>query len=99
MLELTTLADLEATPHAPVFEGGEPRTIRLELDADERVPAHSHPDRTVVLHVLSGRLAVDLDDGTHEVAGGQLVRFAGDREISPLAVEPTSAVVVLAPSG
>lgn len=98
MVELTTLADLESTPHAPVFEGGEPRTIRLELDEDERVPAHSHPGTTVVIHVLSGRVALDLDDETHEVAAGQLVRFSGDRQISPLAREPTTGVVVLAPT-
>lgn len=98
MVELTTLADLEGAPHAAVFGDGEPRTIRLQLDADERVPPHTHPGTTVVIHVVSGHLALDLDDETHDVRAGELVRFAGDREISPLARVPTTAVVVLSPT-
>ncbi len=94
---VTTLADLDDHPHATVFEG-EPRTIRLELDADESVPAHSHPGRTVVLHVVAGHLAVDLDGTTHDLRAGQVLRCDGDREIAPTAHEPTTALVVLAPT-
>lgn len=98
MVEISALANLTERPHAPVFDGGEVRAIRLALDADERVPAHSHPDATVLIHVLTGEIALDLDEETHEIEAGQLVRFDGDREVSPLAREPSTAVVVLAPT-
>ena len=97
MPELTALDELTKTPHAEVFEERRPRTVRLQLAEDERVPPHSHPGTNVVLHLVSGRLVLSLDDERHEVTPGQLVRFSGDREISPRAVEPSTAVVVFAP--
>jgi quercetin dioxygenase-like cupin family protein len=39
-----------------VFETPRPRTVRLSLDADERIPRHTHEDSTVVFYLLSGRL-------------------------------------------
>lgn len=96
--ELVTLADLEGTPHARVFEG-EPKTIRLSLERGESIAAHQHPDRRIVLHLLEGRLAVTLGDEEHEVQAGQLVRFDGEQDISPAALEDSTAVLVLAPAG
>jgi redox-sensitive bicupin YhaK (pirin superfamily) len=96
--EITTLNDLTKTPHAEVFEVRCPRTIRLELDADERVPPHTHPGTNIVLHLVSGYLELSLDDETYDVTPGQLVRFSGEREISPHAIEPSTAVVVFAPN-
>jgi quercetin dioxygenase-like cupin family protein len=98
MPERTALEDLEETPHAEVFETRRPRTVRLKLDADERVPPHTHPDTDVVLHLLSGRLELTLDDETYGLHPGELVRFSGEREVSPRAVEPSTAVVVFAPA-
>jgi quercetin dioxygenase-like cupin family protein len=98
MPEVTTLAELEETPHAEVFDRREPRTVRLSLDADERVPPHTHPGTNVVLHLLDGRLEVSLDDEVHELSAGDLVRFSGEREVSPHALDPSVAVVVFAPA-
>ena len=92
MPEFTSLDDLTATPHATAFDG-RPRTIRLSLDACEGVAAHSHPGEWVLLHVLEGRL----DDGTRALAAGDMVRFSGDREVQPEAVEDATALVVFAP--
>jgi quercetin dioxygenase-like cupin family protein len=98
MPERTTLADLDDRPHAEVFERRRPRTVRLELDADERVPRHTHEGTNVVLHLLTGRLELTLDDETYTLDGGDVIRFSGDREVSPYAVEPSTAVVVFAPA-
>lgn len=98
MPERTILDELTDAPHAEVFEERRPRTVRLQLDAGERVPPHTHPGTNVVLHLLSGRLELSLDGEIHDVREGQLVRCSGDREISPHALEPSTAVVVLAPS-
>jgi quercetin dioxygenase-like cupin family protein len=99
MPEKVSLRDLEATPHAEVFDEHSPRTVRLELEAGERVPPHTHPGMDVVVLLLSGRLEVDLDDDTLELQPEDLVRFSGDREVSPHAVAPSTALVVLAPAG
>jgi quercetin dioxygenase-like cupin family protein len=98
MPERTTLADLDDHPHAEVFEQRRPRTVRLELDADERVPRHTHGGTNVVLHLLTGRLELTLDDETYSLDAGELIRFSGDREVSPYAVEASTAVVVFAPA-
>ena len=98
MPERTTLADLTDRPHAEVFETRRPRTVRLSLDADERVPRHTHDGTNVVLHLLSGRVKLTLDDETHTLDAGDLIRFSGDRAVSPYAVEPSTAVVVFAPT-
>lgn len=97
MPEVTSLGELEKTPHAEVFERRQPRTVRLQLEANQRVPPHKHPDMNVVLHLLSGRLEVTLDDEQYDLAPDDLLRFSGDREVSPYAIEPSTAVVVFAP--
>jgi mannose-6-phosphate isomerase-like protein (cupin superfamily) len=94
--ERAALAALEGTPHAEVF-AADPRTIRLTLAADEAIPPR-HPDRDVLIHVLSGRLSVSVGDETHELGAGELLRFDGDRDVAPTALEASTALVVLAPS-
>lgn len=98
MPEITDLDDLTKTPHAEVFDKRQPRTVRLQLDADQRVPPHRHPGTDIVLYLVSGRLELALDDETYDVTPGDAVRFSGDREIAPLALEPSTAIVVFAPS-
>lgn len=98
MPEKVSLRDLDATPHAEVFDEQSPRTVRLDLEADERVPPHTHPGSDVVVLLLSGRLELDLDDDTLELRPEDIVRFGGDREVSPHALEPSTALVVLAPA-
>jgi|AntDeeMinimDraft_6_1070357.scaffolds.fasta_scaffold23182_2 quercetin dioxygenase-like cupin family protein len=80
---------------AALFEG-EPRTVHLSLSAEDRVPAHDHRDREILFHVLDGEIALDLDEETHDLAAGDLLRFDGDSQISPKAVTDARALVVLA---
>jgi hypothetical protein len=54
MPERTTLSTLSETPHAEVFETRRPRTVRLQLDADERVPNHTREGTDVVVHPSMG---------------------------------------------
>lgn len=98
MPEHSTISELRETPHAEVFETREPRTVRLELDAGEGVPAHTHPGTNIVLHLLSGELELSLDDERYEVEPGELVRFSGEREVEPRAVEHSIAIIVFAPT-
>lgn len=97
MPEQTSLSDLEKRPHAEAFDDHRPRTVRIKLDAEERVPAHSHPGSDVLLHLLEGDLALSLDDETYDLEAGDLVQFSGECEVEPYAREPSTAVVVFAP--
>lgn len=98
MPEITAIDELTETPHAEVFEQREPRTVRLELDAGESVPPHTHPGTNVVLHLLDGRLDLALDGEGRELSTGDVARFSGEREVSPHAVEPSTALIVFAPA-
>ena len=98
MPEHRTLSDLNETPHAELFDRHQPRTVRLELAAGEGVPAHNHPGTDIVLHLLSGRLTVSLDEECYELDAGELLQFSGDREIEPRAEEDSTAVIVFAPA-
>ncbi|SEO26824.1 Cupin domain-containing protein [Halorientalis persicus] len=93
MAETVALEALAGSPHAKLFD--EPLVIRLDLAAGERVDPHRHPERTVVLHLLSGAVALDLDDETHELQPDDVIRFDGRREVSPKAVEDSEALLVL----
>jgi quercetin dioxygenase-like cupin family protein len=93
---VVSLDDLEGEPHAAVFPGEEPKTVRLTLDAGESVPAHRHPGRTVVCHVLSGELDVTLGEDEATLTAGEVARFDGGQDISPTAVQPSVALLVLA---
>ncbi|ELY38371.1 cupin domain-containing protein [Natronorubrum tibetense] len=93
--EQRRLEALEETPHAHLFDG-EPQTIRLALADGERIPAHQHPDRELVLHVLEGHLTVSLGNDEYDVREGDVVRFDGAQEISPKAQADTTALLVLA---
>jgi quercetin dioxygenase-like cupin family protein len=95
--EITDIDHLTESPHAEVFEEREPRCVRLELGAGEGVPPHTHPGTNVVLHLLDGRLDLSLDGQGHELTPGDVARFSGEREVSPNAVEESTALVVFAP--
>lgn len=96
MTTIHTLSDLDGTPHANVFPDAEPKTIRLTLDAGEEVAPHSHPDREIVFYLVEGAIELQLGDDLHELAAGDVARFDGDQEVSPRAVEDTTALIVLA---
>lgn len=91
-----SLEDLSGQPHATVFPGETPRTVRLALDAGESVDAHSHPGHDVILFCIRGALDVSVDDESMAVSAGDVVHVDGDRSISPRAREQTTALVVLA---
>lgn len=93
---VVSLSDLEGEPHAAVFPGEEPKTVRLTLDAGESVPEHQHPGRTVVCHVLSGEVEMSLGDDEVTLESGDVARFDGGQDVSPTALEPSVALLVLA---
>lgn len=96
MTSVRSLDELEATPHARPFPDAEPDTVRLELEAGESVPPHTHPDRRIVLYLIEGAIELEVGEETHELAAGDVARFEGDREISPRAIEDSTALIVLA---
>jgi quercetin dioxygenase-like cupin family protein len=96
MTAVEHLPDLDGTPHANVFPTEEPKTIRLTLDADERVDPHTHPGRDIVLYVVEGAIDLELDGERHALEAGDIAQFPGEREVSPIAREPSVALVVLA---
>lgn len=95
--EHVRLDELDGAPHAVVFEHDAPRTIRLTLEADQQLPAHRHPDTDIVCHLVEGELDLALDGESHRLATGDLLRFSGDHEIAPTAIEDSVAVLVFAP--
>lgn len=97
MTVVRSLDNLDGEPHANVFPESEPKTIRLRLDADERIDPHRHPGRDIVIHVLEGQIELDLDEETIDLDSGNVVRFEGEHEVSPYAVESSVALIVLAP--
>jgi len=96
-VETAALDDLTERPHEVVFEGTEPRVVRLALDEGEEVPAHRHPEREVVVYLVSGRLDVRVDGESNVLESGDLVRFDGRDEVSPRAEADSTALLVLAP--
>jgi len=97
MTTIRTLDKLDGHPHANIFPGAEPKTIRLTLDAGGEVASHTHPDREIVFYLIEGTIEVELGDETHELSAGDVARFDGDQEIAPRAVEDSTALIVLAP--
>jgi quercetin dioxygenase-like cupin family protein len=95
MAEQIALDDLTAAPHARPFEAGEPTVIRLALEADEHVDPHTHSERQIVLYLRQGTIELDLDEEPHRLEAGDVIRFDGQREVSPYALEETEALIVL----
>jgi len=96
MTTIHTLAGLEGQPHANVFPDSEPKTVRLTLSAGEEVASHSHPGRDIVFYLIEGQIELQLGENTHEVTAGDIARFEGEEDISPRAVEDSTALIVLA---
>lgn len=96
MTTVRTLGELAGQPHANVFPGAEPKTVRLTLSEGEAVPAHAHPDRDIVFYLVEGSIELQLGDAVHDLTTGDVVRFDGDQEIRPRAVGDSTALIVLA---
>lgn len=95
--ERVSLSALDGEGRTPLFEG-EPRTVRLTLDAGESVPPHQHPGREIVFHVLDGEFDLTLGEETLSLEAGDVARFDGAQDISPSATTDAAALLVLAPS-
>ncbi|MFB6205127.1 MAG: cupin domain-containing protein [Haloglomus sp.] len=97
MTAVQKLDELDGQPHANVFPGAEPKTIRLTLSEGEAVPTHSHPDREIVFYLVEGTIELTLGGQTHRLTADEIARFDGEQEISPRAIEESTALIVLAP--
>ncbi|MFC6864444.1 cupin domain-containing protein [Halomicroarcula sp. GCM10025817] len=95
-IDHVSLEDLERTGRTRVFEG-EPRTVRLALPAGETVPAHTHPGRDIVLHLVEGAVDVTVGGTARSLSGGDVIRFDGRHEVSLTATDDSEALLVLAP--
>lgn len=93
--ELVSLADHSDEERSVLFESG-PKTVSLELAAGESVPPHQHPEMNIVFHLLSGTLDLELGAESHRLTAGDVARFDGEQEISPVAVDDSEALLVLA---
>jgi quercetin dioxygenase-like cupin family protein len=71
-----------------------PQTLCLGLDEGDERPEHQHPGKEILLFVHEGELSLLLGDERHRVEEGDAIRFSGDQDISPRAVEDTVAVLV-----
>jgi len=97
MTTVHNLNELDGQPHANVFPDAEPKTIKLTLDAGGEVPSHSHPDREIVFYLIEGTIELRNSATRHaSSAARDIVRFDGDQEIAPHAVEESTALIVLA---
>ncbi|NLV12097.1 cupin domain-containing protein [Haloarcula argentinensis] len=89
--------DSDGNGRTKLFDG-EPKTIRLMLDAGESIPAHKHPGRDIVYLLRSGAVDLTLGEETVSLSPGDVVRFDGDQDISPAATADSEALLVLASS-
>ncbi|MGA9399581.1 cupin domain-containing protein [Haladaptatus sp.] len=96
MVLIKSLQELDGEPHANAFPSEEPKTIRLTLSEGEHVEPHSHPDRNIILYLISGTLELRLDGEPHQVSEGDVVHFDGAQDISPVAKSDSTALLVLA---
>lgn len=83
------------TPYANAFPTAEPKTLRLTLSAGERAETHDHPDRYVILYLISGNLSLQLDDESYQLESGDLVHFDGMHAITSSADTDSTALLVL----
>lgn len=97
MTETVALDNLTERPREVAFPAAEPKTVRLALDAGEEVPAHRHPERQIVIYLVSGRLDVRVDGESNVLEPGEVLRFDGRQEVAPKAEADSTALLVLAP--
>jgi len=96
MPAITSVDELEATPHAEVFDERNPRTVRLRLEADDSVPAHRHPESNVVLHLLEGRS--NSRSATRSIPSNRETSPSSTAiRTSPHAIDESTALLVFAP--
>lgn len=89
IVDLTESAD---GGHTRVFD--EPKSVHLELAKGEKIPPHQHPGETILFHTLDGEITLTLDEAVYELSPGKVVRFSGDKDISPKAETDARALLV-----
>lgn len=95
-VEKKSLGESDGTTVAKLFDL--PQTLCLELDGGEKRPEHNHPGKEILLFVHEGELDLRLDGESHKISKGDVIRFSGERDISPRAVEDTVALLVFVDS-
>lgn len=93
--ECVDLDDIAERERTQVFD--DPKSVLLGLDAEETIPPHRHPGRTILFHVLAGSIELTIDEESHDLDTGQVARFSGDRDISPTATTDARALLVFVP--
>lgn len=96
MPEHVSLRDLSGESRATAFD--DPKTVRLQLEAGDRIPAHSHPGSKIIFHLHDGRLTIRLNEEAYVLSSGDAVRFRGEREMAIEAQDDSIALVVFVPA-
>lgn len=94
MVERASLESQSDRKKEPLFEA-DPRTVRVQLETGSEIAEHNHPGTRILFFVVEGTMQLTLDAETYDLAGGDLLRFDGERMISGAADEPTTVMVVL----
>lgn len=79
-----------------LFSSPECRLVALDLGAGDELPDHHVRERAVV-HVVSGRVAIDAAGETVECAAGTLVTFDPGERHSVRGLEDAQLLLMLAP--
>lgn len=95
MVTIESLDDLDGTPYANAFPTEEPKTLRLTLSAGEHAETHDHPNRHVILYLISGEISLQLDEESHQLEAGDVVHFDGAHDITSSAKTDSMALIVL----
>ncbi len=77
-----------------LFKTGQLEVIRLVLPAGKSLPPHKVAG-DITIHCIEGRLDVQADDGSHEIAAGQLLYLRGGVMHGVVALEDASALVTI----
>ena len=85
--------EVQGAPHEHQVPESEPKTIRLTLEAGERVDPHRRPDRETAPTAIDGAIEPQLGPESREVETGDVPRFEGGRSVSPRATEGRCRVV------
>lgn len=102
----TVIADLAAEVEIPadgtlsrvLYNDESMRVVIFAFDADQELTEHSTPS-AAILQVVSGRLALDLGDGTVNAGPGAWIRMAPGLPHSVRSVEPSIMLLTMLRGG
>ncbi len=77
-----------------LFKTGQLEVIRLVLPAGKSLPPHKVAG-DITIHCIEGRLDVQAEGGSHEIAAGQLLYLRGGVRHGVVALEDASALVTI----